>query len=145
MTPIPPVKGCAADRYASSPTTHVLVIDDDDAVRDAVEFMLVSFGFSASTAENGKEAMHHCQQRRPDLVITDILMPEMEGIETILSLQKTYAGLPILAMSGGVGGAHKEYLRMAGKLGAAATLAKPFGADELLAAVERCRIAYSLS
>ena len=127
--------------------TRILLIDDDDAIRDAVEFLLTVSGFVVSTAANGREGLRRYEQHKPDLVITDILMPEMEGVETTLLLRKLDPGVPILAISGGWSGAssdrHLSPLDLVAKLGATEILAKPFGDEELLRTLRRCLAATS--
>jgi two-component system KDP operon response regulator KdpE len=81
--------------------THILVIDDDNLVTRAAGAILTAAGFTVSTAENRRSGLESLRTNCPDLVITDILMPVMEGIETILQLRKLDSKLPIVAMSGG--------------------------------------------
>lgn len=115
---------------------HILIIDDDAAIRDSVTFFLSCSGFSTATAAHGRDGLCRCDERKPDLVITDIVMPEMEGIETILALRRRYGEMPIIAISGGgdyIGATH--YLQAARKLGATETLPKPFAGEVLLTAI----------
>ena len=77
------------------------------------------------------------QRHHPDLVITDIVMPEEEGIGMIWNIRRDFADAPIIAVSGGNRGYGEDYLRMAVRLGVNATLAKPFGHRDLLQAVQR--------
>lgn len=120
---------------------HILVIDDDAAVRRTVERILVSSGFTVTSAFDGRQGLARCKERRPDLVITDILMPEMEGIETISRLRALYADLPILAMSGGWHDNKVDLLKIIAHLGATDILSKPFDSDELLRAIAKCALA----
>ena len=112
----------------------ILVIDDEAALRRLVARVLKSAGHTVREAENGRVGLELFRELRPALVITDIVMPDQEGIEAILELRRDAPSIPILAISGGGEGA---YLRMATGLGATEALAKPFGADELLAAVAK--------
>jgi DNA-binding response OmpR family regulator len=112
----------------------ILVIDDEAALRRLVARILRAEGHAVREAPNGREGLRLFREARPDLVITDIVMPDQEGIETILELRREEPDFPILAISGGGEGI---YLRMAAGVGATETLAKPFGADELVAAVEK--------
>lgn len=107
----------------------VLVVDDDPGVRDVIRSMLESSGYSVLVAENGREAMRLLKSVRADLILTDLVMPEQEGIETIKALRREYPGIRVIAMSGAFGG---DYLRIAAYLGAHATLAKPIQMDKLL-------------
>jgi CheY-like chemotaxis protein len=121
---------------------YILVIDDDAAVRRTVERILVSSGFTVTTASDGRQGLARCKERRPDLVIiTDILMPEMEGIETISRLRALYADLPILAMSGGWHDSKIDLLKIIAHLGATDILSKPFDSEELLRAIANCTLA----
>src|SRR5688500_15549643 len=82
-----------------SPMARVLVIDDDSLVRNAVSRMLRSVGHETVEVEHGQAGMEILRRDPPDLVITDIIMPEQEGIETIAAIREI-SGLPIIAMSG---------------------------------------------
>ncbi len=115
---------------------RVLLVDDDPAVRDSVALVLTEAGFAVEEAANGVEAMRQLEQQLPDLVITDILMPHKEGIECIREIRSLAPDVPVIAISGG-GGGRADYLRMAGLLGAAAVLAKPFDPQELVVLARR--------
>lgn len=117
------------------PAGTVLVVDDEAGIRSLVRGILQSAGYEVLNAENGKLAMREAGGRGVDLVITDVVMPEQEGIKTIQLLRKQRPNLKIIAMSGAAAGG--LYLDMAKKLGAHATLAKPITPDELLATVRR--------
>jgi DNA-binding response OmpR family regulator len=117
----------------------VLVIDDDDAVRASVAFLLETAGFAVVAAADGREGLCRHDEVQPDLVITDIMMPHIEGIEVILRLREVRETIPILAISGGWHRGGASLLEMVAKLGATETLAKPFTAEDLLAAIKRCR------
>lgn len=108
---------------------RILVVDDDEGVRDVIRSMLESAGYAVLLAENGKEAMKLLKTQRADLILTDLVMPEQEGIETIKALRLEYPDVKVIAMSGAFGG---DYLRIASYLGAHATLAKPIQMDALL-------------
>jgi DNA-binding response OmpR family regulator len=99
--------------------------------------MLSSEKYDVMEAANGRDALFLLhEQNNFDLAITDILMPEKEGLETILELKRHHRHIRILAMSGGGLGSAQDYLIMAKELGADGTLKKPFIKDELLGAVE---------
>jgi two-component system, cell cycle sensor histidine kinase and response regulator CckA len=110
----------------------VLVVDDDESVRKLFERVLAGAGFSVLTAEGGEEALRMLEQVRVDLVVTDLVMPEGEGIETIRAIRKSPGAPKIIAVSGAFGGA---YLAVASLMGAHGALKKPVSPDELLAAV----------
>ncbi len=115
---------------------QVLVIDDDDSVRTTVVRALERAGHEVRSARNGKDALRVLAESRPDLVLTDINMPEMDGIEVIGDLRSRTPSIPVVAMSGG-GELPKELLlRTAGALGAVRSLPKPFTVEELLGSVD---------
>jgi len=114
----------------------ILVIDDNEALLETVKVILARHGHAVRTAPDGRCGMIAMGRHSVDLVITDIVMPQQGGIETILQLRASAPGLPILAISGGGGGmGHRGLLEAAARLGATDTLAKPFGAAALLAKV----------
>ena len=115
------------------PVAKVLVIDDDPRIGTLIAFSLVRQGFSVSTAENGRTGLSLFESQRPDLVITDILMPDMEGIETILALKAGATPPKVIAISGGGRLAGRDFLSWATHLGADEVLPKPFRMSALVA------------
>lgn len=115
---------------------RILLVDDDRAIRDSVAMVLEGAGFVVDQAEQGATALRQLRVHAPDLVITDILMPQKEGIETIREVRAILPDAPIIAMSGSAD-TGANYLKMAESLGATATLAKPFEAKEMLELVNR--------
>jgi DNA-binding NtrC family response regulator len=113
----------------------VLVVEDDAGMLELLKRMVERLGFAAMTAVNGKDALRQLRKHPACLVITDILMPEMDGIELIRRLWVERPGLPVVAISGAKD--WENYLRVARELGAAATLVKPISAEELQAAIRR--------
>lgn len=113
----------------------ILVIDDEEAVRQLVEEMLALAGHDVAGAADGVQGLAHIRAQMPDAIITDLLMPNKEGIETIREVKRLAPDLPILVISGDPGSA--LYMEMAKLLGAHSSLAKPFRSDELLATVDR--------
>lgn len=108
---------------------HVLLIEDDPINAETLQAMLEALGHRVVSAATGKEAARLVAQgARPSLVITDLLMPDMDGIEIIQHFTALLPGVPILAVSGTP---HGSYLRAAQLLGARATLSKPFTLDQL--------------
>ena len=101
-------------------------------MRGLLRTVLEQGGYEVIEAENGKQALRRARAGGVDLVITDIIMPEQEGIETIQALRKEIPGIGIIAISGRFEG---PYLKMAEVLGADAALAKPISAERLLAKV----------
>lgn len=110
----------------------ILVIDDEPLVRKTVRITLERGGHTIVEADNGLAGIRECGRHTFDLVISDILMPGKEGIETIQELRANYPTLKILAMSGGGRVANVDFLTIAMKLGANAMLRKPFDPHELL-------------
>jgi DNA-binding response OmpR family regulator len=117
---------------------HVLVIDDDRIVRDALRQVLQKAGYGVTCAADGVAGLAAFRAHRPDLIITDIIMPEKEGIETIIEVRAEAPDLPILAISGGARVGNADFLQIARRLGATDILPKPFEPKELLAKVEAC-------
>ena len=115
----------------------ILVVDDNNKFREMTSLVLRKAGHIVTVATNGNEATRLVQDNTFDLVITDLVMPEKDGIETIMELRRKIPALKIIAMSGGGLVAPENYLVIARQLGTAQTLAKPFSRDELLAAVDR--------
>lgn len=115
---------------------RILVIDDEEFVRFTTEVVLTKAGHEITTAENGKVGLTEARQNTYDLVLTDIIMPEMEGLEAIRILRKEFPELPIIAMSGGGRTGNLDFLDAADAFGAQATLAKPFTRDQLCAIVD---------
>ena len=123
----------------------ILVIEDDAPLRAAIRRVLESAGHRVVDAAHGGAALARLEQTDLDLVVTDLLMPEVEGIEVLTAARRRNPDLPVLVISGGFGpertgtsGLGVDYLRMARQLGATRTLAKPFGRAELLQAVNAC-------
>jgi len=108
------------------------VVEDEELVRITIERLLVMEGHEVVTAANGREALEALGGGPFDLVITDLVMPEKQGIETIIELKAQSPGSRIIAISGEGKSNVSIYLDLARKLGAAATLTKPFGRTELL-------------
>jgi DNA-binding response OmpR family regulator len=115
----------------------ILVVDDDQSVRQAVRMVLETAGHMVIEAEGGRAGLKLGKMQAFDLVIIDILMPEIDGIETIRGLRKFSQKIKILAISGGGKTNPDIFLTMAAQLGADGTLMKPFGRTELLEAVDQ--------
>ncbi len=113
----------------------ILVIDDDNMFGDMLRNLLNDAGYHVFVAQNGVEALRHQKQNPVDLILTDIVMPEKEGIATIIEFRKKYPATKIIAMSGGGRINSVDYLEIAAKLGAQRTFAKPFRTGNILAAV----------
>jgi CheY-like chemotaxis protein len=114
----------------------IFVIDDDSAMRRATCRALEAAGHAVGAYENGRGAIHDIQNPPPDLLVTDIFMPEMEGLETIREARARQPEMPIIAMSG-FSFDERDYLGIAEKFGAVASLRKPFRPAELIELVNR--------
>jgi CheY-like chemotaxis protein len=114
---------------------RILVIDDEDLIRELVKEMLEAEGYVVSTAANGKEGVRVFHKELPDLIITDIFMPEMEGLETIRELQRVSPNVKIIAISGGGEKGMLSFLSHAKRFGALRALEKPFSRQELITTV----------
>jgi CheY-like chemotaxis protein len=115
----------------------VLVIDDDPGFRRMVNLVLTRAEHIVIEAEDGNFGLLRFEEEKPDLVISDIVMPGKEGIETIREIRALSPATPIIAMSGGGASIGLEYLDAAGKLGASSILAKPFRPADLAEMVKR--------
>jgi DNA-binding response OmpR family regulator len=111
----------------------ILLIDDEESVRSLFQVALERAGYRVLTAENGQHGLRLLEHQEVDLILVDIFMPGMDGLELIPLLRKTRPATKIIAISGGSG--RRNYLDMAKHLGADDTLKKPFSLQELLHAV----------
>ncbi len=116
---------------------RILVVDDNDDIRSMLELLLRREGFDVAAARDGEEALARFAERAADIVITDLFMPERDGIETIVALRERYPNAKIIAMSGWQSQRGPDYLAVAREIGAAGTLRKPFEPRELLRLVRR--------
>jgi DNA-binding response OmpR family regulator len=114
---------------------RILVIDDDDDVRRAIRRHLESDGHEVVEAPHGKAGMKLFRDRPTDLVVTDLFMPEQEGLETIRELRRSFENPKILVVTGAAPGGAFDFRAQATLLGAGAALSKPFTREELLTAV----------
>lgn len=113
----------------------ILIVDDDPQLRRMIRITLERAGYAVDEAENGAVAIHKMRTTSPLLVITDIVMPHKEGIETIAELRRDYPEVKIIAISGGGRIEAREYLELAEKIGADKTFGKPVERELLLSAV----------
>ena len=121
---------------------RILVVDDDTSVRMAIQTLLEHEGFDVATADSGQHGLDALNATAFDVVIVDIFMPGMDGLETITAFHQRAPTVPIIAMSGflfrDAASPAPDFLSMATKLGAAYSLHKPFRPRELLEAVTAC-------
>src|ERR1700674_1165969 len=118
---------------------QILVIDDDHAVRGAMQLLLQAEGFDVVVASDGTNGIVTAQANAPDLVIVDLFMPGMTGVDTIRAIRERIPRVPIIAISGVLASsaASVDSLSSAALTGADLTLHKPFRPNELLKAVRR--------
>ena len=105
--------------------TLVMIVDDNDLVREVLEEMLIEEGYDVLAVSTGQQAISEYWALKPDVIVTDILMPGLSGIELIQYLRREAPALPILVISGG-GATDQNLFQQATKAGASATLTKPF-------------------
>lgn len=118
--------------------TTVLVIDDEELARYTLREVLESNGYIVLEAEDGEKGIQAFHDNQVDLIITDIIMPNKEGVETIIELKGEQPDLKIIAISGGGRTRNLDFLKLAGDYGADKVLAKPFTATEIMTAVKEC-------
>jgi len=116
---------------------HILVIDDDPVLRRVITLALEAAGHSVLRCENGRRAIEYLTHEPADLLITDIIMPEMDGVETVRSARRLQPHLPILAISGGGSFDPADYLGIARAFGATDVLPKPFRPADLVERVAK--------
>jgi two-component system, chemotaxis family, chemotaxis protein CheY len=117
--------------------TRILVVDDDAHVRTVARALLEAAGFQVVEAESGTAALAALSRESVGVVLTDIFMPDTDGIELIHALHGTSPGLPIVAMSGGGYDDGKDVLAVARLLGAAQIIQKPLTHRKLVGAIRR--------
>jgi CheY-like chemotaxis protein len=123
----------------------VLIIDDEEDIRDALRRVLERAGYRVRAAEDGADGLTQMQQRAADIIITDIIMPKLNGVEAIAAMRERFPGARIIAISGGGNYGASDYqpnaittsayLAAANKAGAHIILTKPFDSADLLKAV----------
>lgn len=116
---------------------RILFIDDNEPFRVSFSRILERQGFHVTQAGDGLVGLKRFKEELPDLVICDLIMPEMEGMETIQELLRARPDLKIIAISGGGRVNPLDYLKIAQMMGAVEKLAKPFSSDELISVIER--------
>ncbi len=114
----------------------ILVIDDEPQMLKMLERVLSMEGYTVLTAPDGKQGLNICRTNPIDLVITDVIMPEVEGLEVVMTLKRMLPAVKIIAISGGGRNQPTDYLFIAGRLGAHRTFVKPLDRKELLSAVK---------
>ena len=115
----------------------ILIIDDEEQIRLVLKEMLERFGYEVLEATNGEEGLALQREKAADLIITDIIMPDKEGLETIRELRREFPEVNIIAISGGGQIGSDQYLKAAKQFGAMCTLQKPVGLEQLRQEVHR--------
>lgn len=117
--------------------TRILLVDDDKDVRDVLHSILLSSGYDVVAVGNGEEAVQNFRGSQFDIVITDIIMPVKDGLETISEILEIRPDTKIIAMSGGGRQGNVDFLETARALGASLTFNKPFNLRELIGGIEQ--------
>lgn len=115
----------------------ILIVDGDIAILNLLENILSSYNYDVYTTTDGRKALDTLEQIVVDLVITDVIMPDMDGLEFIGKMKKQRKGLKIIAMSAGGGFDTETYLEIAKKLGADAVIEKPFSLEDISEAIKK--------
>lgn len=117
---------------------RVMFVDDEEDIRDIARLLLESADIDVECFEEGKDALKALEESTFDLILTDMLMPEMDGVELITEIRRRFPEQPILAISGGGHAPKESYLQIARLYGVQGVLAKPFNREQLLTAVSDC-------
>jgi CheY-like chemotaxis protein len=118
---------------------RVLVVDDSEGLREIMSIGLRARGYEVSQASDGRRALDLQREQPYEVIVTDLFMPEMDGIETIETLRQEFPATAIIAISGVPSKTGADFLEVAAKLGAHRVLRKPFTIPELVEAVEAAR------
>ena len=114
----------------------VLIVEDEKELREMLKISLIRRNFTVLEADNGKEAIIHFKPSITDLVVTDLIMPEEDGLKVIIKLRELKPSIKIIAISGGGKAGPGNYLNLAKALGANAIYSKPFSINDLIAKIE---------
>jgi DNA-binding response OmpR family regulator len=114
----------------------ILIVEDENDLREMLKVSLIRRKFTVLEAENGKDAIIHFKPAVTDLVITDLIMPEEDGLKVIMRLREVKPSLKIIAISGGGKAGPASYLNLAKALGADAVYSKPFSVNEMIRKIE---------
>ncbi len=114
----------------------ILIVEDENDLREMLKVSLIRKKYTVLEAENGKDAIIHFKPAVTDLVITDLIMPEEDGLKVIMKLREVKPSLKIIAISGGGKAGPASYLNLAKALGADAVYSKPFSVNEMIRKIE---------
>jgi CheY-like chemotaxis protein len=114
----------------------ILLVEDDIQLRSMLKIVLDRAGHEVQEAGNGKEALELYTKSPADLIVTDLVMPDKEGLETIMEFRRSYPDVKIIAMSGGGRTGAQNYLELAKKFGADYIVTKPFSNKEILDGIQ---------
>ena len=117
---------------------RILIIDDDETIRSVFKRFLEGKGYDVAVAADGRQGLRVLEDGPIDLVITDIMMPETDGLEVVMAIRGRESEIPVIAISGGMHAMPMDFLPMAKKFGACDVLYKPVELDDLLASIEKC-------
>jgi len=115
----------------------VLIVEDDKELREMLKMMLKRKNFTVLEAENGKAAITHFKPTLTDVVVTDLIMPEEDGLKVVIKLRELKPSIKIIAISGGGKVGPGSYLNLAKALGADAVYSKPFSLNDLVEKIEQ--------
>lgn len=115
---------------------NILVVDDEEEIRSVISTALRAQGHEVREASNGRIAIRLLGESDTDLVITDLVMPDQEGLETITAIREQFKNIGIIAISGAFTDRQIDFLPVAAQMGAHKTLTKPFGLQDLTNAVD---------
>ena len=115
----------------------VLIVEDDKELREMLKMMLLRKNFTVLEAENGKAAITHFKPTLTDIVVTDLIMPEEDGLKVVIKLRELKPSIKIIAISGGGKVGPGSYLNLAKALGADAIYSKPFSLNDLVSKIEQ--------
>lgn len=115
--------------------TKILIIEDEEMVRTTIQQILLKAGYEVEVSSNGKLGLEKQKKKPADIVVTDIIMPEKDGIETTIEIRDHFPNTKIIAISGGGRIKNLNFLEYAKQMGADVILAKPFTREELLGAI----------
>lgn len=129
------LKDIALDNLRREYMGKIMVVDDDIGIKKLLENAFLKVGYEVSAFTSGKDAINKFKNDPHDVLITDIIMPEKDGIETIIEIKKIEPNIKIIAISGGGRIKADDYLNIVKKLGVDYTFSKPFSIKEILEAV----------